>query len=236
MSDPVSEFRAYALREASSADHPLRERREALKTLVPVNWRVPLRLAATNAISPISRLRARRLLRSRDPFLLHLGAGFLYQDGWVNVDILGPKTDLSWDVTRPLPLPAGSVDGICHQHLISLFSLRQALKLTENCRRVLRPGAVLRIGVIDGARPLRLYSEGNEHPSTTKAPTSMLSIDALFYGHRHRVLYDEESLAMLCRAAGFSNVEVSQFGAGRLSPNIDEPGRKEISIYVEAWD
>jgi predicted SAM-dependent methyltransferase len=233
--DPVAEFRRYALRETSARSHPLRDRREAIKALVPVGWRVPLRLAATRAVRPLARLRARRLLRTSNPVRLHLGSGFLYQPDWVNVDILGPKTDLALDVTRSLPFPDDSVDDICHQHLISLFTLREALLLTEECRRVLKPGGTLRIAVIDGGRALSSYAGGERRPSPTSAPTPMLSVDALFYGHRHRVLYDRETLQMLCRAAGFPHSEVREFGVGRQLPNIDEPSRREISVYVEAW-
>jgi predicted SAM-dependent methyltransferase len=232
----IAEFRDYALNDDRSATDYPRERRAAIKSMVPSRWRAPLRVAATRAMRPINSLRARRLLRARTEVRLHLGAGFKYEPGWINVDLIGPKTDLAWDLSHPLPLPADSVDAIFHQNIIEYFTLGEALYLTEQCRRVLRPEGVLRLAAVDGAKSVRLYSEGQTQAGRD-APTPMLSLDAMFYGQGHRIIYDSETLLALCRAAGFANAEVSEFGAGRLSPNIDvdEPSRRETSIYVEAW-
>jgi len=232
--DRLAELREYALRETRSKSHQLPNRREAIKRMVPRRWRVPIRLAATRAIRPISSRKARRLLRADGPIRLHLGCGFMYEPGWINVDLLGPKTDFAWDLSERLPLPPDSIDAICHQYVIEYLTLSEALHLTEECRRILRPGGVLRIVGIDGGKSLRLYSEGKEHPDRV-APTPMLSVTALFHEHGHRIVYDADTLVMLCRAAGFPQAETREFGAGRLTPNIDDPNRRGTSLYVEAW-
>jgi predicted SAM-dependent methyltransferase len=232
----VAELRDFALRGSSNEAPPSRSRREAVvKAAVPEGWRLPLRVAATRAIRPISSRKARRLLRADGPIRMHLGCGFIYEPGWINVDMLGPKTDFAWDLSHPLPIPSDSVDAICHQYVIEYFSLGEALRLTEECRRILRPDGVLRIVGVDGGKSLRLYAEGEDQPAPI-APTPMLSINALFFGHDHRIVYDADTLVMLCHAAGFPEAEVSEFGAGRLTPNIDESSRRRaISLYVEAW-
>jgi len=232
----VAEFREYALRGSNNEAHPFRSRGEAIvKAAVPEDWRQPLRVAATRAIRPISSRRARRLLRADGPIRMHLGCGFMYEPGWINVDMLGPKTDFAWDLSHPLPIPPDSVDAICHQYVIEYFSLPEALRLTEECRRILRPDGVLRIVGIDGGKSLRLYEQGEDQPARI-APTPMLSLNALLFGHGHQIVYDADTLVMLCRAAGFPEAEVSEFGAGRLTPNIDESSRRQaISVYVEAW-
>jgi predicted SAM-dependent methyltransferase len=233
----VAEFRDYALRDTSSRSRPFRTRREAIvKAALPRRWRQSLRVAATRAIRPISSRRARRLLRAAGPVRLHLGCGFIYEPDWINVDMLGPNIDFAWDLSRPLPLPPDSVDAIFHQNIIEYFTLREALRLTEECRRILRPDGVLRIVGVDGGKSIGLYSEGEGQPDRI-APTSMLSLNSLLFGYGHRIVYDAETLVMLCRAAGFPQAEVSEFGAGRLTPNIDldEPSRRATSVYVEAW-
>lgn len=234
--DPIAKFSEYALGETGSSPRPGRSRREAVKSAVPGGWRTPIRLAVTRLLRPISSRKARRLLRADGPIRLHLGCGLQYEPGWVNVDLSGPKTDFAWDLTGRLPLPADSVDAIFHQNIIEYFDLDEALRLTQDCRRVLRPGGVLRIAAVDGAKSVRLYSQGEGQPGRI-APTPMLSLNAMFYGHDHRILYDANTLLMLCGAAGFPQAEISEFGVGRLTPNIDvdEPIRRATSVYVEAW-
>jgi hypothetical protein len=48
-------------------------------------------------------------------------------------------------------------------------------------------------------------------------------------------MYDFETMERALQEAGFTHVEHSSFGAGRLQPSPDSIGRRDETMYVEAW-
>jgi predicted SAM-dependent methyltransferase len=218
---------------AAPTDSPLRR---LVKALLPAPLRGGLKCRLTRAAEPYSRIRARRLAARAGPLRIHLGSGVSPKPGWVNVDLVGAKADLWWDVTRSLPFRDHQVDAVFHEHLLEHLSLEQGLALIRECRRVLKEDGTLRIVVPDCQGYLVSYAEGGTFLEEAKPgrPTSLLAASEVFLRHGHRSAYDFETLSLLCREAGFAGVERSSYGGGRLQPCPDSEHRRWESLYVEA--
>jgi hypothetical protein len=48
-------------------------------------------------------------------------------------------------------------------------------------------------------------------------------------------MYDFETMQRALLDAGFTHVERSNSGRGRLQPSPDSAGRRDETMYVEAW-
>jgi SAM-dependent methyltransferase len=210
--------------------------RRLVKRLLPARVRPGVRHAATDLLILRERLRACKLAR-RVPLRLHLGSGRSPKAGWVNIDLLGEPVDLAWNLERPLPFKTGSVDAVFHEHVLEHFTLRKGFALTLECYRVLKPSGLLRIGVPDAATYARAYVRGGGDPIASVRPgrpTPLLALQEVFYRHGHRTMYDFDTLALVCNAAGFETVELRLFGDSRLAPCPDSEHRRHATLYVEA--
>lgn len=187
---------------------------------------------------PTERRKARRKLRSAPSLRLHLGAAATYLDGWCNVDYARPgrRLDLRWDLRRPLPLPDGCAEAVFSEHLFEHIPYPGVLALLRECHRLLRPGGVCRIGVPDFERYARAYVGENRLIDQYRpgAPTKALAVAEIFFLHGHRSSYDFATLATMATASGFTAVERSEAGRGRISPCPDSPSRAVETLYVDA--
>lgn len=210
--------------------------RRLAKLAVPPPSRGAVKAALTQLIEPYSRLRARRLKPSATPLRLHLGCGSTRKPGWVNIDLFGTAADLWWNVSKPLPFSTRSVDAIFHEHLLEHLPLGRALALTRECRRVLKAGGTLRVVVPDSEASIASYTNNGEARGALnpERPTALLAASEVFQRHGHRSAYDFETLALLCREAGFEEVERASYGQSRLDPCPDSEHRRDRSLYVES--
>jgi SAM-dependent methyltransferase len=94
--------------------------------------------------------------------LLNLGCGARYSGNrdWTNVDFKSadPRV-IEHDLKQGLPFAEGAFDGVYHSHVLEHFLTADGRRFIEECRRVLKPGGVLRVAVPDGAQICRLYLE-----------------------------------------------------------------------------
>jgi SAM-dependent methyltransferase len=90
--------------------------------------------------------------------LLNLGCGARYHPDWINIDIVarGPEV-LEHDLRRGIPLPDASCAVVYHSAVLEHLRSSDAAGFLAECRRVLRPGGVLRVGVPDLEAICRLY-------------------------------------------------------------------------------
>lgn len=192
----------------------------------------------TAGVLPLQRRRARRL-ESISPLRLHLGSSTNRLPGWVNIDLLRPgrTLDLYWDLRRPLPFPDASVDAIFAEHLLEHLSFPSGVRLLRECRRVLRRGSVVRLGVPDLDRYIASYHGRDDIIERVRPgrPTRALALGEPFFLYGHRCMYDFETMQHALLDAGFSQVAHSSFGQGRVQPNPDSAGRRDETMYVEAW-
>jgi predicted SAM-dependent methyltransferase len=203
------------------------------KRLVPPSLRTTLRLVVTDILRWRERARSGRLPL---PLRLHLGSGYEPKPGWTNVDLVG-YGDLALNLARPLPFRSLSAEAIFHEHVLEHLTLRQGLSLLSECCRILRPGGVLRIGVPDTGAYIRSYLEGGKgiiQEVRPGRPTPLIAMQEIFYWYGHRFMYDFNTLALVCRAAGFQNeIERRLFADSHLSPAPDTETRRGETLYVE---
>lgn len=194
---------------------------------LPIGTRAKL----TRALHPWTR---RKLRAAPSPLRLHLGSGGVNKPGWLNVDLVLARADAAWDVSAGIPFATSSVDAIFHEHMLEHLDLNTGFAFSRECLRVLRPGGILRVAVPDAGALLRSYA-GTADPGWAESrPTPMLAVNALFYEHAHRAMYDADTLTLMLRAAGFARATESAFGEGELQPSPDSPVRRAGTLYVEA--
>jgi SAM-dependent methyltransferase len=207
----------------------------AWRRMLPTSIRTHVRCILTDALRFRERRKARMLMRN--PHLrIHLGSGDRPKDGWVNVDLLGHRVELAWNLNRPLPFGDESVEAIFQEHLIEHLTLARGLALIQDCYRMLKPGGVLRIGVPNADAYVRSYCDGaGEFLEAVRPgrPTPMLALQEEFYWHGHRTMYDFDTLSLVCEAAGFASIEPRGFGNTRLTPIPDSDFRSLDTLYVE---
>jgi ubiquinone/menaquinone biosynthesis C-methylase UbiE len=176
-------------------------------------------------------------------------------EDWVNLDILPLRKTipaavnfLQADLSQGLPMYAeGSVDLIRASHLIEHLTLEAAHLLLNECRRVLKPGGLIRIAVPDleiMIKKYRGYPPGMDHFNIDQpmefilAPTDGEKFSRLMFSgdYAHRAIYDYPMMENFLRQAGFQRVVRSTQGfshseAMQLETKDQHP---EISLYVEA--
>jgi len=231
--------------ESAPRKRLLRDRwasRQLLKVLpLPVVQAVRYELKL--AVVRTSNRAARRRYRDARALLINIGCGPEGVDGWVNVDSARrPGVTCVYDARRDLPFPDGSARAIFSEHFLEhLDYYEEAPRLLADCWRVLQPGGVLRIIVPDAEQYFNAYvADGWEAMRKLRGcgdfRTKMEVVNEVFrQGIQHKFAYDYETLAELCRRAGFSRVERAAFQRSSMPAlAIDQPRRAAESLYVEA--
>ena len=206
-----------------------------LRRVTPFGLRQAAKVQGTALLAPVERRKAARILAESRPLRLHLGAGTHRPPGWVNIDVLGMSPDLAWDLRKRLPFPDGAAKAVFLEHVLEHFALADGLDLLEECRRVLEPGGIVRVGVPDFGRYLESYAGDGELVERLRPgrPTRLLAVGEVALGHGHRSVWDAETLELVLTEAGFADVSRRTFGDSALEPAPDNPAREPESVYAE---
>lgn len=157
--------------------------------------------------------------------MLNIGAGSHKLKGFINVDI-EPNADVVVDVTKGLPFENSTVDGIFSEHFIEHLSLDEACFFLRECRRVLKPGGVVRLATPDLEEIINFYnSAGPEsgsavekwlHPDWSnngyewvQTRAEMLNLALREWGHKW--LFDAEELIRISKICGFNSIERKEY-------------------------
>ena len=233
----VGELRRY-LEEREAARTRGLERGSAVRLLrrvTPFGLRQAAKVHGTALLAPVERRKAGRLLTEVRPLRLHLGAGTHRPLGWVNVDVVGMAPDLAWNLRRPLPFPDGAAEAVFLEHVLEHFPLAAGLDLLDECRRVLKPGGIVRVGVPDFGRYLESYAGDGDFVERLRPgrPTRLLAVGEVALGHGHRSVWDAETLELALRESGFPDARRRAFGDSALEPTPDNAAREPESVYAE---
>ena len=198
-----------------------------------------------NAVLPGRRRRLRQI-RAMRHVLVNVACGPQLLDGFVNVELVGPRPRVRWDCRTGVPVADASAAGIRVEHFFEHIEPREHVPaFLRDCRRALEPGGVLRVIVPDAERYLQAYCQPGlgglramavPIPFPEDLPTRMDVINHVFHSwHEHRWAYDFETLSHRLRAAGFTIIERAGFGQSRLPALAqDREQHKPYSLYVEA--
>jgi predicted SAM-dependent methyltransferase len=241
-----------------------REMRRVLSTMlsyvIPTNIadELTLELGFSLRRALHSRITRRRLARL-DGCRVNIGCGDRPTRGWVNIELKSTAEIYFWDCRRGLPFSENRVTAIYCEHVFEHFHPEtEATLFMRECLRCLRPGGILRIVVPDAGAYLRAYGQNWERLSELRPleqaeegwrergisyrglneiyHTQMQLINEVFrQGNQHKYAYDEETLLLVLRNAGFSRTIRQSFGVSlddEMAPD-NEP-RKSESLYVEA--
>ena len=166
---------------------------------------------------------------------LNLGCGAVAPPAWINVDFaIGARLNKSlarpiarriftteWpenvvihDLTKRFPWADRSADAVYSSHTLEHLSREAGEHFVAECRRVLRPGGVIRIVVPDLARIVCEYQSGKIDGRDfltelgAHAPWAgrgkLRQIAAFFSGSLHLCMYDEKALTELLMRCGFA--------------------------------
>ena len=192
------------------------------------------------------RRRIERRFRNSRQLKIHLGCGKRATAGWVNVDCFrGPGIDLTRDLRRPLPFPDNSARLIYSEHVLEHLQMADAVRLLQECHRVLAPEGILRIGVPDAEIYLRAYTSGDQaffdelkHLGGAVNPlrTPMEVINHMFrMGACHLFAWDWPTLQLALTEAGFVSTRKGASGeASSTEICLDDPAHAFETLYVEA--
>ncbi|HEV8069019.1 MAG TPA: methyltransferase domain-containing protein [Planctomycetaceae bacterium] len=151
----------------------------------------------------------KKRVRQSSPLRIVVGAGGLYDLGWIptDVDVLDILDDAHW---RRL-FRENSIDAILAEHVWEHLTAEQGLRAAQNCNRFLRPGGYLRAAVPDGFHPDPTYLE-RVRPGGSGAGAQ-----------DHKLLYNHETFRQLFESAGFQVEPLEYF---------DSAGQ----FYAANWD
>lgn len=227
--------------------------RKAIRSVLPKHTYVPLRFELHMAwVRWTSRSTAMRY-RTQDNLLVNFGAGEAGTTGWVNVDAYArPGVNCVYDARTQLPFADASTRGIfCEHFLEHIDYYDEAPRFLAECRRVLKPGGVLRLIVPDAELYLRAYCDGGWERLSEIRPldaeradfytgvrynTPLELVNFVFrQGAEHRYAYDYPTLAHLLRRCGFERIERQACGRSAMPAIcLDQKVRATESLYVEA--
>lgn len=90
--------------------------------------------------------------------LVNFGCGLVYHRDWINFDMVPCAPSVSrCDARGRLPLPTGGVDVLYNSHMLEHLAANEAKAFLAECRRVLRPGGIIRLVVPDLAGIAKAY-------------------------------------------------------------------------------
>lgn len=135
------------------------------------------------------------------------------------------------DLTRRFPFPDASLDAIYSSHVFEHLHSDVLEHCLRECRRVLRPGGILRIAVPDLDNMVAHYDPADPDAFLFGIYQGRGSNDM---GHaRHWWHYNANSLAALLRELGFSDIRRCEFRQGRL-PDVEAIEHRDWSLFMEA--
>jgi len=197
----------------------------------------------------LSRRFQRAVAAMPPPVLVNVGAGSVRLDGWINTDVVW-WSEMYLDLTRPWPVPPGSVDRIFGDNVIEHFPLDVARAVLRHSYDALRVGGAIRLATPDVERTARAYLENAQltadhldrhrrHGFPAEHPVDMLRVTFVYHGHHRGYCFDWAALSAELASAGFADIRRYEAGKSddpvfRTLERRDEPTEVATELIVEA--
>lgn len=173
---------------------------------------------------------------------LHLACGPNVIDGWDNLDILEDPGIIVHDLRQPLPYKDKSVSKIFHEHFIEHLPKAEGYIFLQECYRVLKPGAAMKVGWPDLAKLIKAYNTRDKGYQDYVLPFledrhlgsdwDEIFSDCLF-SWEHLYAYTSNHLKKLLAEVGFREIVEVAFRESKYDIRIevrDDPA----TTYIEA--
>jgi SAM-dependent methyltransferase len=176
-------------------------------------------------------------LRLHEVRKLHVGCGRNVLKDWLNADVRCLHPDVVYlDATRIFPLPNDSFSYVFSEHLIDHLDYPTAVRMLQECYRVLKPGGRIRIATPNLLQVVGLACKERDHAQEqyvrwvvdthwdgAKEYRSAFAINAYFSGEIGRdcgFVFDPETLRGAMESNGFEAVEMAEPSASE-DPHFD---------------
>lgn len=189
--------------------------------------------------------RLSRFVPNKTPFLIDIGVGNNYTDGWTHVDFYSGVIRKFWkprnrrqpevktDLRYPLNCQSNVADGIYSGHTLEHLYPNHAYKLLSELYRILKPGCWLRINVPDLKKVVDFYNGKINMPEYKYKAEA---IGNLTQNWGHHSVWDAELLTKALELNGFVNVKEVEFG--KIGKDIrlikEEEIRRAETLVIEA--
>jgi SAM-dependent methyltransferase len=95
---------------------------------------------------------------------LNLGCGTRFHSAWTNIDFTGATAEvISHNLRHGLPYADDAAEVVYHSHVLEHFSRDDGRAFLRECRRVLKPGGIIRVVVPDLESIVATYLRALEH-------------------------------------------------------------------------
>jgi predicted SAM-dependent methyltransferase len=187
---------------------------------------------------------------------LNLGCGcIMLPSPWVNVDSATQVVPSGYrfrlqDLRMGLKEEDNSVSAIVSNHFVDHLYVLETVKLLIECRRVMKPGAVMRFSLMSLEDLLDAYALDEMGKFASQQPkewagfhSDALKFSLLLFGSMsgqreytgHWWASDYDGVRELCEMAGFTNIEQAEYGKSQ-DPSIELlslDSHPNQTIYVE---
>jgi predicted SAM-dependent methyltransferase len=157
---------------------------------------------------------------------LNIGSSNTILKDWFNVDYFAVyQNQFFMDATVRFPMPDDSLDYIRSEHMIEHVPYLSAMDMLRECRRVLRPGGIVRVATPDLDKLARLYDSPRSSEQQRYVDSVLgtwrrdyassevgVAINNIFLFENHYFIFDEGTLGEALAKAGFVDVVVSSPG------------------------
>jgi len=170
---------------------------------------------------------------------LNIGCGKKHLSGFVNMDIEQPY-DKKLDARGGLPYSERTVDGVYSEHFFEHLTQTEGLGFLRECRRVLKPGGVVRIAMPDLDELIRRYTSEDWRGDGDMFKLGfdwvvnrceMMNIAMREWGHRH--VYNEEELVRIARLAGLEPIKRCENGKSDTPEFARRETRNSSKLIME---
>ena len=215
------------------------------RTLMSVDLAQTARLMVSDFLTTVrapvlSRRFQQAVATASGPVWVNVGAGTVVLRGWINTDVRW-RSDMYLDLTKPWPVPPGSVDRIYADNVIEHFSLEAARDVLRHCYSALRPGGAVRFATPDLERTARAYLEDpaltaahlerhRRHGYPAEHPADLLRVTYAYHGHHEGYIFDWNALSSELTTAGF--VDVRRYETGQS----DDPAFQRLETRAETTE
>jgi predicted SAM-dependent methyltransferase len=197
----------------------------------------------------LGRVFARRLRVNADQRnYMNLGSADDRIPGYVAVDFFSPNVGYGADLRYPLLIDDAVFDGIFTEHTLEHLNYTEVARILAECRRILKPGGIIRIVVPDLSIFVEHYVSNNEswfrdwerevlQPRGRSMISRMEALSFVTQEYGHRSAWDFETMEKFLARAGFSEIHKRAFHEGSdplLLQDKDTRDRTILSLYVEA--